>query len=302
MRLEIMNAGGPDLKDETLEHKDSLLTFLGNYIVSIPPRTGAFFNRGISLNAPVEELEQLLSTNLPIKIHVHPREGGERGEIGEIHLRIEKKPKDIITVVIKGEALKKYFLERFNKKVEKHEGPRKIFIDLGASNDHFGNMVRDGEGPPDPGTDYKVVNLLEPAFPIDENNYPKNVQFVKADGAEMSFLADSSVSEIYIGNVFGYHIGLKKTIEILKEAARVLSEDGELVVAEFVSPDDSEIKPSNSEKLRKLLEECGLELTIVITPKDPNWRKEINKYSKSRDERYFTSTSFMLKAKKKINN
>ncbi len=149
--------------------------------------------------------------------------------------------------------------------------PRKIYLDLG-------NFVF-----PFPETGLKEIPADEMYVGVDlkqalpNSMYPNNFHFVEADGRNLP-LADGSIDEVYVGNLFGEPSrGQKSKLEILPELNRILSENGQVVVAETLTP---KATPFSLEELPGILDKEGFEIVDLVTQDDEEkWKKEISQYN-----------------------
>lgn len=129
---------------------------------------------------------------------------------------------------------------------------------------------------------------------LQKNQERKNHFVIEGNATKMSFLGDSSVDEIYFGNVFGDPKS-SGTYLLLKEAKRVLKKAGRLVVRE-------DMPASKPLKIVELdLTDLGFVVEKVVRPHDPEWKKEINVYSRlSATDKYLSSENYLLFARLKV--
>ncbi len=173
--------------------------------------------------------------------------------------------------------------------------PRKIYLDLG-------NFVF-----PFPETGLKEILADEMYVGVDikqhldNSHYPNNFHFVEADGRDLP-IADGSIDEVYVGNLFGEPSrdqSLK--LELLPELKRILSENGQVVVAETLTPKAATF---SLDELPALLDKQGFEIIDLVTQDDEEkWKKEIAQYN-IHASRVYTHAEvmgrrFLVKFKKK---
>ncbi|MHB8871377.1 MAG: class I SAM-dependent methyltransferase [Candidatus Doudnabacteria bacterium] len=149
--------------------------------------------------------------------------------------------------------------------------PRKIYLDLG----HFVF--------PFPETGLKEIPADEMYVGVDirqhlnNSRYPDNFHFVEADGKDLP-IADGSIDEVYVGNLFGEPSqGQKSKLEILPELKRILSDNGEVVLAETLTP---KATPFSLDELPSILDKYGFEVVDLVTQDDEEkWKREISQYN-----------------------
>ncbi len=174
--------------------------------------------------------------------------------------------------------------------------PRKIYLDLG-------NFVF-----PFPETGLKEIPADEMYVGVDINQhlnnvqYPNNFHFVEADGRSLP-IADGSIDEVYVGNLFGEpsrNQSLK--LELFPELKRILSDNGQIVVAETLTPKAATF---NLDELPGILDKQGFEIVDLVTQDDEEkWKKEIAQYN-IHASRVYTHAEvmgrrFLVKFKKKL--
>ena len=107
--------------------------------------------------------------------------------------------------------------------------------------------------------------------------YPDNFYFVEADGRNLP-IADGSVDEVYIGNLFGEPARNQNAkLEIFLELKMIISENGQVVVVETLTP---KATPFSLDELPALLDQNGFEIVDLVTQDDEEkWKKEIAQYN-----------------------
>ena len=160
------------------------------------------------------------------------------------------------------------------KKEKKEASPRRVFVEVGTHQmpvPLLGSRKFE-ENDVYIGIDIKKHRVKEARRRV-ERLRPENrkARFISAD-AEHLPLKDSSVDELYFGNVLGVpSISEEDRIKFLDEAERVLRKEGRLIIKETNTPlavDD----------LRELLEGRSLEQEKFLTPKDKDWNEEVELY------------------------
>ena len=108
------------------------------------------------------------------------------------------------------------------------------------------------------------------------------IQFKKIEGDQDEFrfpVADGTVTEVHIGNVFGIPgaVNTHNLQLVLEESIRILKEGGTLSVLETLTPNYSR------DYFEEILKRYNLRITSSITPNSPEWEQIVSEYYHRRD-------------------
>lgn len=157
---------------------------------------------------------------------------------------------------------------------EGHEGPKRVFVEIGPRAQPVTWMGRRHFGENDMyiGIDIDERELRDAPEVTDPAHTSENIHFLAGDARKLP-LKENSVHEIYFGNVFGdsVHIRDSDREQFVTEAKRVLKTGGELIIKETASP-------ISQSSIGDLLLRYGFAVEKVIRPTDAGWEEMVGQY------------------------
>ncbi|MFA5954668.1 MAG: class I SAM-dependent methyltransferase [Patescibacteria group bacterium] len=163
--------------------------------------------------------------------------------------------------------------------------PRRIFVDLGSGkipsafwgdrefkdNDYYVGVENRRE--------MIESALLSGDIVHNKENFKrtgKNILFVNGDARGPLPFADTSVDEVFLGNIFG-EFAIKSVDGFLAEAKRILKPDGVLIVFETHTPHVTK-DWRDSEGSEHIVEKFGFKKVKEVGMSDPEFQKEVSAY------------------------
>jgi SAM-dependent methyltransferase len=200
-------------------------------------------------------------------------------------------------------------LEKVMLKKESKE-PCRVFVDIGSGvfpvafvgkkefkdNDYYVGVDRDKKkmkiGFPilDQG-EYVGGGFLK--NPENLSRVGKNVFFINETVHSIPF-PDSSVDEVFLGNVLG-EFAIHYVDDFLLQAQRILKPGGTLIVLEIVTPSVAENR--DEEGVNNFVEKFGFKKIKEVSFGDPGFKKEVSKYA-LHQLRYLDGGEFIVYFKK----